>query len=171
MDKFLLKNPRRQIIEAVVGPVEVSVVPQLPSSAEDIEDDHMTAMQAKRPKQCDSQVSESSGTASDAVRNVSEVLGVTFSKPNHADQSHYPEQQLGNTTRRFQNQWYALFAWLHKEPTINGALCFYCAKAGEQSIAKNAEPAFTSVGFRNWNRAKETFLKHESSCAHKAAIT
>ena len=174
MDKFLLKNPRRQIIEAaVVGPVEsaeVSVVPQIPSSAEDIEDARMTATQAKRPKQCDSQVSESSGTTSDAVRNISEVVGVTFSRPNHADQSHYPEQQLGNTTRRFQNQWYALFAWLHKEPTIDGALCFYCAKAGEQSIAKNAEPAFTSVGFRNWNRAKETFLKHESSCAHKAAI-
>ena len=109
-------------------------------------------------------------------QNVSELAeppcinSITFANPNHADQSHYPDQQLGNRSRRFQNQWYGSFSWLHKEPAIDGVLCFFCTRAGEQSIAKNSEPAFTSVGFRNWNRAKETFLKHESSSAHKAAI-
>lgn len=75
----------------------------------------------------------------------------------------------------FQTSWYETFPWLHSESDVNGVLCFYCMKSykarGVQPIAKNAEDAFVTIGFKNWKKATEKFKCHESSHAHAAAVT
>lgn len=196
MDKFLKKrpNPPETITNATEGSARL-VASQSVELAKDIDGDesHETdgsgqpGQVSKIPRRsgCDaadercglisgaSELSYGSRPSDMALVNVNDEFTLHYSsssKPNHAHQSYYPEQQLGNKTRRFQNVWYTTFSWLHKEAATDGVLCFFCAQAGEQSIAKNSESAFVSSGFKNWNRARETFLKHESSCAHKSAI-
>jgi len=95
---------------------------------------------------------------------------ISSPQPNHAPPSFYPEHEKKNRTLRFQGKWYTAFPWLHYEPGINGVLCFYCLRAGPQSIVKSAEPAFSESGFHQWNRANESFNKYQASHAHKAAL-
>ena len=95
---------------------------------------------------------------------------ISSSQPNHAPPSFYPQQEVKNRTLRFQSKWYTAFPWLHYEAGINGVLCFYCSRAGPQPIVKNAEPAFSELGFHQWNRANESFDKHQASRAHKEAL-
>lgn len=57
---------------------------------------------------------------------------------------------------------------------MNGVLCFYCVKAFQLEkslLAKNTDPAFVSVGFRNWKKALEKFTDHTKSKSHKLAVT
>lgn len=59
-------------------------------------------------------------------------------------------------------------------PGVEGVLCFYCSKAfySETSpLAKNADSAFISSGFKNWKKALERFTVHERSDSHKTAMT
>ena len=36
---------------------------------------------------------------------------------------------------------------------------------------KNKEPAYTSIGFKNWKKASECFKNHQNSKCHKGAVT
>jgi hypothetical protein len=97
--------------------------------------------------------------------------------PNHPPPNVYPIQQCGTKERqlKFQLSWYEAYPWLHSEGGISGVLCLYCRKShmacGIQSIAKNADAAFTVTGFTNWKKAIDKFKNHQSSHAHMAAVT
>lgn len=97
-------------------------------------------------------------------------------QPNHPQPHAYPVQQYGTKGRtlKFQLSWYETYPWLHSESDVNGVLCFYCRKSyqacGTQAIAKNAEEAFVTMGFKNWKKAIEKFTGHEASHAHAAAV-
>ncbi len=97
-----------------------------------------------------------------------------FSKPNQPDPKLIAKQSLPKYTLSFQTQWYQKFPWLHVSPGVEGVLCFYCSKAfnSETSpLAKNADSAFISSGFKNWKKALERFTVHERSDSHKTAMT
>ena len=102
---------------------------------------------------------------------------IQLDRPNHPPPNVYPIQQCGTKERqlKFQLSWYKAYPWLHSEGGISGVLCFYCMKShmacGIQSVAKNADAAFTVTGFTNWRKAIEKFKIHQSSHAHVAAVT
>lgn len=89
-----------------------------------------------------------------------------FSKTNQPDPKLIAKQSLAKYTLSFQTQWYQKSPWLHVSPGVEGVLCFYCSKAfnSETSpLAKNADSAFISSGFKNWKKALERFTVHERS--------
>jgi len=95
-------------------------------------------------------------------------------KPHQPDSKTIVCQVLRDKTLKFQAQWYHNFAWLHFEPGIEGALCFYCHKAFKNKtsqLVKNTETTFISSGFKNWKKARERFTLHAGSECHKTAIT
>lgn len=56
-------------------------------------------------------------------------------------------------------------------PGVEGVLCFYCSKAFNSPLAKNADSAFISSGFKNRKKALDCFTVHERSDSHKTAMT
>jgi len=83
-----------------------------------------------------------------------------------------PPQHLGHVKTRvlhFQQGWFQKYKWLHYVPSLQGVLCFTCAKAEKLNmidLATKRDAAFISNGFRNWKKALETFQSHQSSQCH-----
>jgi len=116
------------------------------------------------------QVTEVLDTSAVAVSN----QPFSATKPNQPDPKFIVKQSVGKYIHTFQTQWYNRFPWLHFSPGVEGVLCFYCYKAfhtDTSPLAKNAEPAFISAGFKSWRKAIERFSLHEKSDCHKTAIT
>ena len=62
---------------------------------------------------------------------------------------------------------------MHYLTTVQGILCFDCAKAdalGLIELAKKSELTFIFAGFKNWKKALEKFRDHEQSVSHKFSI-
>lgn len=81
-------------------------------------------------------------------------------------------QRLGHNKTRvlhFQQRWFQKYKWLHYVPSLQGVLCFTCAKAEKLKLvdlANKRDPAFIVNGFRNWKKSLECFRSHESSQCH-----
>jgi len=87
-------------------------------------------------------------------------------------------QKRANCVLSFQQKWFTTFPWLHYSATLQGVICFHCAKVflNQSTFASKCDPAFVSVGFRNWKKAIQKFSEHAKSqlhihamniCAHK----
>lgn len=116
------------------------------------------------------QVTEVLDTSAKAVPNQT-FLAI---KPNQPDPKTIIKQLAGKHILSFQKNWYNRFPWLHFNPGVQGVLCFFCCKAfhtDTSPLAKNAEPAFISSGYKNWRKAIERFVLHEKSESHKTAMT
>lgn len=75
---------------------------------------------------------------------------------------------------RFQPCWFKQYQWLHYEESLQGVVCFSCAKAhsgGLLDLAKCAETTFISTGFTNWKRALDKFKLHEKSITHRHSVS
>ncbi|CAH2315960.1 Hypothetical predicted protein [Pelobates cultripes] len=94
--------------------------------------------------------------------------------PNQPDYKTIPAQTIVTQKAKkrvlhFQECWFQNVPWLHYSFTLEGVLCFYCAKAAILNLTqleKNTEPAFDCVGFKNWKKAIEKFKKYQSCSAH-----
>ena len=81
-------------------------------------------------------------------------------------------QHVGHVKKRvlhFQQGWFQKFQWLHYVPSLQGVLCFTCAKADTLhmvDLANKRDPAFIINGFRNWKKALESFRSHEQNQSH-----
>ena len=65
-----------------------------------------------------------------------------------------------NKGRNFQESWYSKFPWLTVCTNCAKAYCHMCRQAvkeGVLSFSKNAEAAFTTMGFDNWKKSLEKF--------------
>lgn len=75
---------------------------------------------------------------------------------------------------RFQPCWFKQYQWLHYEESLQGVVCFSCAKAhsgGLLDLAKCAETTFISTGFTNWKGALDKFKLHEKSITHRHSVS
>lgn len=75
----------------------------------------------------------------------------------------YPPSRSKSHSRHFQSKWYSEFPWLEYSKTKDRAYCFYCYIFLEESNTHNGHDAFTTIGFKNWNKVKGkycSFLKH-----------
>lgn len=94
-------------------------------------------------------------------------------KPNQPDPKYVEPQVLMNRVLRFQAKWYQLYPFLHYCPSLKAVLCFDCVKAyvvKNSNLAKNADLAFSTRGYRNWKNATINFEKHKQSKAHHHAV-
>ena len=74
----------------------------------------------------------------------------------------------------FKGKWYTSHKWLVLCTKSNKAFCFYCrwaVKTNLLTMSKNVEPAFSTVGFNNWKKAKRRFTEHEKCEAHLEAVS
>lgn len=77
-------------------------------------------------------------------------------KPNQPDPKHIKPQVLLNIVLRFQSKWYQLYPFLHYCPSLKAVLYFDCVRAyviKTSNLAKNADPAFSTRGYKNWKNA------------------
>ena len=74
---------------------------------------------------------------------------------------------------KFQPNWFAEFPFLHYANDLNNVICYYCAFVYQRNanVQRNVECTFIHKGFWQYKNAKETLRQHESSGAHKLAIS
>lgn len=68
----------------------------------------------------------------------------------------------------FQQKWFTTFPWLHYSATLQGVICFHCAKVylNQSTFASKCDPAFVSVGFRNLKNAIPSFSEQGKCQLH-----
>lgn len=94
-------------------------------------------------------------------------------KPHQPDPKYIEPQILTNRVLRFQLKWFQLYPFLHYSPHLKAVLCFDCVRAyvvKNSTFAKNADPAFSTKGYKNWKNAITNFDKHKQSHAHHHAV-
>jgi len=111
--------------------------------------------------------SSSQKEVDDSKEKIAEKGACASTRPNFPDQpfqphdvSCIPVQILPNRKLKFQQQ------------SIGGVLCHTCTDASREKLtelARCAEDAFVSKGFRNWKKATEKFRQHERSNTHRLA--
>ena len=90
-----------------------------------------------------------------------------------SDTSLIPPKKTKTQNIFFQGKWFSQYPWLHYVPNLQRVVCFSCAKASEMgllNLASLQEPAFISVGFDNWKKARERFEAHQNSETHHFAV-
>ena len=102
--------------------------------------------------------------------DVSDIL--TCTKPAQPDPKLIVVQKRDNCVLSFQEKWFKTFPWLHYSATLQGVICFHCAKVflNQPTYASKCDPAFVSVGFRNWKKAIQNFSQHAKSQLHIHAV-
>ena len=83
----------------------------------------------------------------------------------------YPIIEKSGRRRSFRSDWYRLHPWLEYSQQVDAAFCYACRHF--PSYGKEAETAFTSVGFRNWKKANYSdagFSLHAKGDFHKTAV-
>jgi len=106
--------------------------------------------------------------------NANELQESSDTMPYQPSSSEIPPQELPTRTLTFQGQWFSAFPWLHYLTHLQSVVCCVCVKAhrlGLMSLASKSEPAFVSIGFKNWKKAIEGFSFHEKSNTHRHAIS
>ena len=82
------------------------------------------------------------------------------------------KQMQAKQARYVQSSWFGQHPWLTFCETKKKLFCFYCSVAESRKLlhfSTKAEDAFTKVGFCNWKKASQCFVKHENSHAHSEA--
>ena len=72
-------------------------------------------------------------------------------------------------SRSFQASWYSMHSWFEYSRERDSVYCFCCRLFKAPGMA--VDPAFTSVGFRDWKQAcgrKGGFASNSCSWTHKA---
>lgn len=74
---------------------------------------------------------------------------------------------------KFQPNWFVEFPFLHYANDLNSIICYYCAflYLHNANVQRNVECTFIHKGFSQYKNAKEILRQHESSGAHKLAIS
>ena len=92
---------------------------------------------------------------SENSENVSSNCCSLPEKPYHpSKQFVFPKTKL-TRNRSCQYNWFDNYPWLHYDIDKYCVFCFYCMKnVSKLTAEKNKEPTYTSVGFRNWKKAK-----------------
>ena len=88
--------------------------------------------------------------------------------------------QILATTKRIQSHqaryvqagWFSQHPWLSLCETRKKLFCYYCCIAERKKLmtfSNKAEDTFSKLGFCNWKKASQRFVKHEGSHAHSEA--
>ena len=88
-------------------------------------------------------------------------------------QFQFPKTVICGKRRRIQHVWFQKFPWLHYEEQSDRLFCYYCAKAFQLKLlnhASKAEETYVSKGFKGWNRALESFVKHQATDCHRNSV-
>ena len=87
-------------------------------------------------------------------------------------QFEFPKRLMSGINRSAQHVWFQKYPWLHYEEQLDKLFCYYCAKSAEvfQQQPSKAEETYISRGFKAWNRALDSFLKHQDSECHKNSV-
>ena len=75
----------------------------------------------------------------------------------------YPSTLCGKKHRRFQKVWYTGRPWLEYSVQLDACFC-YCCRIFTKDNDPDADPCFTTTGFRNWKTAQEEGRGHCRSC-------
>ncbi|KAH7670424.1 Ribonuclease H-like protein [Dioscorea alata] len=149
MDKFLIKRPRSE---------ESSNTPKVPldskSSEENINtnfnfNDIVSDPGLRKP------IEDFDNGIRDQVRREYLTRG-----PCQPTGHKFPQKDYGKQKRSFQDAWFKQHPWLEYSITKDAAFCFWCYLFKPSKGSRMGEDAFTKMGFNNWKKALEKFVKH-----------
>ena len=96
------------------------------------------------------------------------------------DQPYQPNLNYSKITRKpqgcqyrsFRPEWYKTYNWLPFCVSQKKVFCFYCRfiRSRNLKFGGDCEDAFTRIGFDNWKKANEKFIKHEKSQTRREAF-
>ncbi|XP_051797058.1 zinc finger MYM-type protein 1-like [Acanthochromis polyacanthus] len=97
---------------------------------------------------------------------------MTCTKPAQPDPKFIVVQKRAKCVLTFHQKWFTTFPWLHYSATLQGVICFHCAKVylNQSTFASKCDPAFVSVGFRNGKKAIQRFSEHAKCQLHIHAM-
>ena len=128
---------------------------------------------------CDDSGEETDET-SDMTECIADCCSLTHDNPNQPT-----DKTVLVKTKKFQGNgkfrqgrcvqscWLQKYKWLSLCTTRKTLFCVACVTAVQcilLTFSKNTEPSFTTMGFCNWRKAWQCFLKHEKSSSHHEAI-
>ena len=83
----------------------------------------------------------------------------------------FPMKQFGKKKRSCQASWFKNFSWLHYSKEKDSVFCIFCIRhKGKLTAEHIMEEAYITKGFNNCKKILETFVYHQQSKAHRAAI-
>ena len=83
----------------------------------------------------------------------------------------FPMKQFGKKKRSCQDSWFKNFSWLHYSKEKDSVFCIFCIRhKGKLTAEPIMEEAYITKGFNNCKKILETFVYHQQSKAHRAAI-
>lgn len=86
----------------------------------------------------------------------------------------FPVTLFSGKARAFNPAWFNQYSWLEYSAKKDAAFCYPCCMFGSISVCTTRpEPAFTSVGFRDWKHAtgaKGILVRHNCCLSHKQAL-
>jgi len=106
-----------------------------------------------------------------AAPGPSDISSTPDSGPSQPVLRCYPVAEKAGRKRSFRPDWYNTYLWLEYSQACDAAFCFGCRHF--PSFGKDAEPAFTSLGFRTWKKAHYSdsgFPKHAKCDFHVTAM-
>ena len=69
-------------------------------------------------------------------------------------------------------KWFEDYKWLHYDKENDYVLCFYCYTHQDKlTTENNKDPAYISVGFKNWKKAPSCFKEHKKSKCQMAVLS
>jgi hypothetical protein len=76
--------------------------------------------------------------------------------------------------RKYLSSWQSKWSWLSYDPVLDVVKCQSCSQAADLKLLnseKRTDDAFTSRGFKNWDKGPDRFARHEASANHLESIT
>jgi hypothetical protein len=71
-----------------------------------------------------------------------------------------PHKKTTSQLRSFVQSWFDQFDGLEYSVAKNAAFCLYCYLFKPQKTSNFGNDALAKVGFKNWNKGKDSFMEH-----------
>ena len=84
--------------------------------------------------------------------------------------SKFPTTKFGSKHRSFSPEWYKAFTWVEYSIAKDAIYCYPCRHLKVGAVSR-VDPAFTTIGFRGWKKAKGksgALKQHAESANHRA---
>jgi hypothetical protein len=124
----------------------------------------------------ESSAAEFSCTKADQVTeldiNISSTEDVAVPSPADTTKKTFQNLTEKSSARNFHSDWITTWPWITYNSSSDLVTCSLCSKASASGLIgfeKRRDDAFTTRGFRNWQKGPHKFRIHETSASHSEA--
>lgn len=113
-------------------------------------------------------------TVSEAPSNTVDTCNTDSKDKKRVDSTDNNNGVKTRKKRKYLPSWQSTWSWLIYDPVLDVVKCQSCAQAAHLKLLRSenrTDDAFTSRGFKNWDKGPDRFAKHEASANHLESLT